>query len=84
MFGLNLKSLLSTAILILLAVSLIIMTYNMYSMAYSVAYQLDATGKATVTGKDASTFWAENKLRLMVPSITNVLSMALIGILLVK
>lgn len=84
MKGLNFKSILCATSLVLMLVSVAVMAYNMYCMAYATPFAIDPTSKAVTTqGVQAHEFWTNRKYWLVGPTVCNLMGMALVGMLLV-
>lgn len=79
---LGFSTILLIAVLILLTVSVAVQGYVMWSISSQEAYELNTEQKVTTKGVDATEFWKSKKIIMIVPTVTNVLGMALLGLML--
>ncbi len=76
-------SLLVAAVIVLLIINVILMAYVMYKISNAQAYTFSTEGKVTNKdeGMDAAKLWEDNKLLLISPTVLNVLSVVILGLI---
>lgn len=79
----SIKNLVLVSAIILLFTSVILQFYNMYGLSTSKAFVWNGTdpNKADTKGLEAQQFWASNQFYIIGPSIGNLISMVLLGVL---
>lgn len=84
MFGLNFKSILVVLVLIFLLVSVVALSWLMYSISSAPEFTWDAGDdkRAITKGAEVANFFAENKKYFIGPTISNVFAMVLVGLIL--
>lgn len=85
MKGLNISTILLGLVLVSLLISVGLIAFTMFKMSRAVEYVMDPNDAAKVTteGVSAKKFWTSNKAMLAIPTVSNVISMILIGVLVV-
>ena len=70
-------------VLVNLMISFGLIASAMYKMSVAPEYEIDCSNVVTKRGLPAKTFWTDNKILFIVPSVSNILSMILLAVLLV-
>ena len=84
MKGFGFTTILFGFVLIKLLISFVLIAFTMYKISSAAEYVIDSsTNTVTKKGVSAKEFWASNKLMFIIPSVSNVLSMILLGVLIV-
>lgn len=83
MKGFGFSTIILGFVLVTLIVSVGLIAFTMYKLSVAPEYVIDASKKVTTEGLSAKQFWTDSRLTLVVPTVSNVLSMILIGVLLV-
>lgn len=84
MKGFGFSTILLGFVLVTLIVSVGLISFAMYKLSTSKDHVIDdGTKQVTTAGPSAKGFWTDNKLMLVIPTVSNVVSMVLTGVLLV-
>lgn len=85
MKGFGFATILFAVILVLLLVSVVLMSLTMYKISFTEKYVFDTSDPlkrvVKTEGKEAQAFWGEYKVWMIVPTVSNVFGMALLGLL---
>lgn len=83
MKGFGFSTIILGFVLVTLIVSVGLIAFTMYKLSVAPEYVIDTNKQVTTEGLSAKQFWTDSRLTLVVPTVSNVLSMILIGVLLV-
>ena len=67
-------------VLVNLIISFSLMAFTMYKLSSAPEYEIDNQDKVTKVGISAKSFWTDNKIMFIIPSVSNILSMILLGV----
>lgn len=82
MKGFGFSTIILGFVLVTLIVSVGLIAFTMYKMSSAPDYVLDSSSKTVTTeGISAKVFWDANKLMLLIPTVSNILSIILLGVL---
>lgn len=70
-------------VLIKLLISFVLMAFVMFKMSVAPGPEKDGSGKLKSPGIPANKFWTDNKALMIIPTVSNILCMILLGVLLV-
>lgn len=85
MKGLNFNTILLGFVLVALLISVGLIVFTMYKLSGGTENVMHDTEKTQLVtaGLLVKTFWTDNKAMLAIPTVANVISMVLIGVLIV-
>lgn len=82
MKGFGFSTIILGFVLVTLIVSVGLIAFTMYKISTAPDYVIDATNNTVkTTGISAKAFWDDNKLMLLIPTVSNILSIILLGVL---
>lgn len=80
MKGIGFSTIILGFVLITLIVSVILLAFTMYKLSVAPEYVINSNDVVTTKGLSAKNFWTESRLTLVVPTVSNILAMILIGV----
>lgn len=83
MKGIGFSTIILGFVLITLIVSVFLMAFTMYKLSVAPEYVIDSNDVVTTEGLSAKKFWDESKPTLVIPTVSNILAMILIGVFVV-
>lgn len=83
MKGIGFSTIILGFVLITLIVSVFLMAFTMYKLSVAPEYVIDSDDVVTTEGLSAKKFWDESKPMLVIPTVSNILAMILIGVFVV-